>query len=319
MNVTRRQHLSSDVPAWDPQRLVERRCPFCSDDGESFSLRPDGLTVRSCTTCGVFFVSPAPDEAQLRALYAAYSAQLTRRKQPPRRAVLHARPLDDLRIVEIASHVDLDGARVLDVGCGSGTLLKLFETLGARVVGTDLDAGAVRFARDEIGLSTAVLGTLEDLPSTPPFDVVCMFDFIEHPLDPLRQLEQAVARLAPHGLLALWTPNASSARDDETPIAFSVDLEHLQYLSTQTCHWLARRLDLQILHLESVGFPHLNGGRAQHGRNGDDGIAQTIRKLIRSLPGRHVLRALAHGIFRMSIADPRRGTYHLFCLLRKGG
>ena len=319
MIVKRLQQPNTGIPSWDPECLVERCCPFCGDDGAAHCTRPDGLTVRSCATCGAFFVSPAPNEEELRGLYATYSAQHTRRGRPHPRDILHARPWDDFRVVEIASHVGLDGARVLDVGCAWGTLLKRFEKLGAHAAGIDLDPDAVRFAQHEIGLSTATVGTLDDISPGESFDVVCMFDFIEHPLDPLRQIERAVALLAPRGIIAIWTPNASSAHDEQEPVVFNVDLEHLQYLSMQTCQWLARRLDLQILHLESVGFPHLNGIREQHGRSGDHGIIAALRNNARGLPGSHVLRAIGRGVLRMRIPDPRRGTYHLFCIFRKGG
>jgi 2-polyprenyl-3-methyl-5-hydroxy-6-metoxy-1,4-benzoquinol methylase len=317
--MTRHQQLDTRIPSWDPECLVERCCPFCGERGEERCVRADGLTVRSCDTCGAFFVSPAPNESELRTLYATYFAQHRRRGAPNARAVRHARPRDDFRIVEIASHVQLGGRRVLDVGCGWGTLLKRFEKLGARVVGIDLDGQAVRFAQDQIGLSTATAGTLEDVAPDESFDVVCMFDFIEHPLNPLRQLERAVSLLAPGGIIAIWTPNASSALNEEEPIAFRVDHEHMQYLSMQTCLWLARRLDLRTLHLESVGFPNLNGTGAPHGRNGGPGILDSVKNMVRGLPGWHVLRAIGNGVFRSRIPDPRRGTYHLFCIFQKGG
>ncbi len=315
----RLQQLDTRIQSWDPERLADRRCPFCGDDGHECCVRPDGLAVRSCDTCGASFVSPAPTESELSTLYAAYSAQHSRKKHPNPRAVLHARPWDDFRLVEIASHTSLCGTRVLDVGCGSGTLLKRFEKLGAHVVGIDLDPAAVRFARQRIGVSTATVGTLEDVPADELFDVVCMFDFIEHPLDPLRQLERAVALAGPGGIIAIWTPNAPSAPNEDEAVAFRVDFEHMQYLSMQTCQWLARKLDLQVLHIESVGFPHLNGIHASQRRNGRRGIIETVRNAARGLPGWHVLRAIGNRLVSGRIPDPRRGTYHLFCIFRRGG
>jgi 2-polyprenyl-3-methyl-5-hydroxy-6-metoxy-1,4-benzoquinol methylase len=319
MNMEHVQQLDATIPSWQPECLVERSCPFCGDDGHEHCVRPDGLAVRSCDTCGAFFVSPAPNESELRTLYATYSTQHSRKGKPNARAILRARPRDDFRLVEIASHVRLRGKRVLDVGCGWGTLLKRFEKLGADVVGTDLDPAAVRFAREQLGLSAVTVGTLEDVARDELFDVVCMFDFLEHPLDPLRQLEQAVALLAPQGIIAIWTPNASSAPDEQEPVLFKVDLEHMQYVSMQTCQWLARELDLRILHAESVGSPHLNGINASHGRNGKRSILTSLVETARGLPGWHVLRAIGNGIHSGRIPDPRRGTYHLFCILQKDG
>lgn len=318
MNVTREQQLDARIPSWDPECLVERRCPFCGDRGQERAVRPDGFTVRSCDTCGAFFVSPAPNEAEVRTLYATYSAQHCRKETPNARAVLHEKPWDDFRLVEIGSHVSLRGKRVLDVGCRWGTLLKRFEKLGADVVGIDLDPVAVHFAQEQLGVSTATVGTLEDVAPDEAFDLVCMFDFIEHPLNPFRQLEQAVALLAPEGIIAIWTPNGSSAPNEQEPVAFKVDLEHMQYVSMQTCQWLARELDLRIQHMESVGFPHLNGIGAPHGPNGTRRMLTSIRRTAWGLPGWHVLRAIGNSILPARTPDPRRGTYHLFCILQKG-
>jgi SAM-dependent methyltransferase len=41
--------------------------------------------------------------------------------------------------------------RVLDLGCGTGNVLALFERAGCRTVGTDLAAGALRAARGALG------------------------------------------------------------------------------------------------------------------------------------------------------------------------
>jgi len=316
--VRRLHKLDARIPSWDPRGLVERSCPFCGDDGEARFVRPDGLTVKCCDTCGASFVSPAPDENQLRAFYSTYFARHRGRRRPNARAVLNARPWDDFRVVEIASHTGLSGRRVLDVGCGWGTLLRRFQKLGASVVGTDLDPEAVRFAQERIGLPSVKVGTLEELAPQESFDVICMCDFIEHPLDPLQELERAVSLLVPEGIIAIWTPNASSARDDEDPIAFRVDQEHMQYLSTQTCQWLARKLDLSILHIESVGFAGLNGIGTSQRRNGRRGIASSFKRLAPGLPGWHALRTIRERFLPRRTPNPRSGTYHLFCILRKG-
>jgi 2-polyprenyl-3-methyl-5-hydroxy-6-metoxy-1,4-benzoquinol methylase len=314
----RLQQLDTRIPSWDPEHLADRRCPFCGEEGRECCVRPDGLTVRSCSTCGALFVSPAPPESELNALYIDYSAQHSRKAPPNPRAILHARPWDDFRLAELASHLDFPGKRVLDVGCSSGMLLKRFEKLGAHVAGIDLDPTAVRFARERIGISTARVGTLEDLPRHELFDVVCMFDFIEHPLDPLRQLERAADLLAPRGIIAIWTPNAPSTPDEDEAVALRVDFEHMQYMSTRTCQWLAGKLGLQVLHVESVGFPHLNGLTAPQRRNGKHGIVKTIRNAARGLPGWHALRAIAGRLVPGKLPDARRGTYHLFCILQRG-
>jgi 2-polyprenyl-6-hydroxyphenyl methylase/3-demethylubiquinone-9 3-methyltransferase len=76
-----------------------------------------------------------------------------------------------------------DGPRLLDVGCGGGLVAEPFARLGARVVGIDGDAQAVRVARDhaaEIELAVDYrVGAVEDLKDD-QFDVVTALEIIEH-------------------------------------------------------------------------------------------------------------------------------------------
>src|SRR5262245_3354714 len=59
------------------------------------------------------------------------------------------RPLHDinpLRLEWIAQHATLEGARVLDVGCGGGILAEAMAKRGAKVTGIDLSEKALRVA-----------------------------------------------------------------------------------------------------------------------------------------------------------------------------
>ena len=317
MSIKYLQKLDARIPSWNPECLFKRSCPFCGDDGENRFVRPDGLTVKHCDTCGAFFISPAPNESELSSFYKTYFAEHRRKGIPNPRAVLNARPRDDLRVVEIASHGSLDGKRVLDVGCGWGVLLKRFQKLGASVTGIDLDPQAARFARERLGLPAVRVGTLEQMPAERSFDIICMCDFIEHPLSPMKELEQAISLVAPGGILAVWTPNASFSCNGEDSIPFRVDFEHMQYMTTQTCQWLARRLGLEIVHMESVGFPGLGGIDTLTKPNNGFRLVDYIKNAIRSIPGWHLLKTMCETFYTRKMPDPRSGTYHLFYIFRK--
>lgn len=103
----------------------------------------------------------------------------------------------------------LPGGRVLDVGCGDGTIIRSLDEQGWQAEGVDPDEVVVA------GLQTRGVkvsgGTLEDQEfPTSSFDAVTMSHVIEHVHDPRRLLQECRRVLRPEGYLSIVTPNANS-------------------------------------------------------------------------------------------------------------
>jgi SAM-dependent methyltransferase len=99
--------------------------------------------------------------------------------------------------------------RLLEVGCGSGAMLKSMEGLGWRVEGVDFDPLAV----DEAGKKSLLVhvGTLKAQEfSENSFDAIVMSHVIEHVHDPIDLLRGCHRILKPGGFLVVITPNAAS-------------------------------------------------------------------------------------------------------------
>ena len=107
---------------------------------------------------------------------------------------------------ELAGH-----RRVLDLGCGPGTML---GQLGREheSVGMDLSTRQIEYARTTYGANGIRFYT--ELPDEEgPFDAVTLVELIEH-LDPSEvdaTIGQALDRLRPGGRLVVTTPNFHSA------------------------------------------------------------------------------------------------------------
>lgn len=304
------------IPSWNLSALVERLCPFCGSSGTPYCRRPDQLVVRLCGGCGVYFIAPAPSPDQLDAFYAHYNEQHRRLNALSLEVTAHLlarQPHIDVRMREIASHfADTQGLRALDVGFGLGANLVLLRKLGFEVEGIELDTGALAYVQRELGIASVWRSTIEELQDSPQYDVIIMHDLVEHPLEPLSMLRKAATLLRPGGVLSLWTPNATFVERETEPLTFRVDLEHMQYLTLPSCTWIARTLGLDIVHIESIGFPSLKGIDQR------PTTPSALKRALKALPG--VVPLLTRRRLRAELTAQhtmRQGTYHLFCLLRK--
>ncbi len=99
--------------------------------------------------------------------------------------------------------------RMLDVGCGDGSVLKLAQELGWNAEGVDFDAQAVDAARRK-KLSVKLGHLAEQRYPDESFDLVLMSHAIEHVHDPLGTLREIRRVLRVDGTLVVTTPNAAS-------------------------------------------------------------------------------------------------------------
>ncbi len=95
-----------------------------------------------------------------------------------------------------------------EIGCAYGYFLseaaRYFD-----VAGCDISEDAVRYARNTLGLDASCVDYL-DLDSQTTYDVICMWDVIEHLQNPHLYLEKAAAELRPGGTLAFSTGDIGS-------------------------------------------------------------------------------------------------------------
>ena len=122
------------------------------------------------------------------------------------------KPLHDinpLRLEWIAQSARLEGARVLDVGCGGGILAEAMAQRGAQVTGIDLSEKALRVAQlhlHESGLSIDYRkSSAEDLIGE--FDLVTCMELLEHVPDPESMVAACARLVRPGGQVFFSTIN----------------------------------------------------------------------------------------------------------------
>ncbi|MBN1967158.1 MAG: class I SAM-dependent methyltransferase [Anaerolineae bacterium] len=109
-------------------------------------------------------------------------------------------------ISQITRQLD-PGYRVLEVGCGTGNVLRVLEQAcpGGTVVGMDLFAEGLAYAQQRVSC-LLVQGDMHQPPFGVPFDVIGLFDVLEHLPDDHKVLRDLFDMLAPGGRLLLTVP-----------------------------------------------------------------------------------------------------------------
>lgn len=105
-------------------------------------------------------------------------------------------------------HGGIAGRRVLDIGCGGGLFLSKMKEAGADVLGIELSDTRAHYAKTKHGFDV-VKRTIEDKywrEFHGTFDVVTLWDVIEHVNYPLATLRAASDMLKPGGILLIDTP-----------------------------------------------------------------------------------------------------------------
>jgi SAM-dependent methyltransferase len=112
----------------------------------------------------------------------------------------------DRRMGFIQQYADLEGKRVLDVGCGLGMYVRHFREFSDDVYGVDIDAEKV--AEASACFPNIQVSPAERLPfANDFFDVVLSHEVLEHVDDDRQSVAEALRVLRPGGKLVIFVPN----------------------------------------------------------------------------------------------------------------
>jgi SAM-dependent methyltransferase len=201
----------------------------------------------ACDTCGLQFVNPRLRPELILDGYREGTDEVFV-SQAAARERTFARALDDIdALAPTRGHL-------LDVGTAAGSFLHVAEARGWEVSGCEPNVWLCEWGRTTYGLDIRP-GTLSDQRfSDQAFDVVTVWDVLEHASDPRALLTECHRVLKPGGLLVLNCPDSESwiarVMGRRWPMLLTV---HLYYFTRGTLGELLRRVGFDVLRMR----PHI--------------------------------------------------------------
>lgn len=180
-------------------------CNHCQSPAATplFSLR--GYELVRCNACALAYIANPPSAEELKRIYSAESNYHVQLHDPASAAWRGFEELAQKHMGFVRRQIGT--GRVLDVGCSAGHFLAAARAQGFEVEGAEFSADSARVARDHFGL-TVTEGSVHQVAAAPgSFDLVTMFDVIEHVPDPAADIAAVWQLVKPGGWFVLSTPN----------------------------------------------------------------------------------------------------------------
>lgn len=165
--------------------------------------RVDAATYQRCRGCGTVYADPRPADRVLVSRLDEFAPD-TSTDTP---ASLDAMVAGEQWKLDIVRPVAPSG-RLLDVGCGSGAFVAAAARAGYAAEGHDLAPKVAAAAAARWGLPVHT-GELGDLDRARTYEIVTMWDTLEHAVAPGDLLAGVARLLAPGGTLVVLSPHCA--------------------------------------------------------------------------------------------------------------
>jgi len=241
---------------------IKQPCPVCGSEKEEILYEPwvneadpaklygaaSGIPgtqrIVKCTDCEMIFESPRYDAATIVKGYMA-SQEGEHDSQYPMRVYSFYRTLK-----KHAKLLPAPGAKVLDIGTAGGAFLDAAKQYGYNAYGMEPSADLV--ARGKVRGLQIEQGTIESHNfAQGSFDMVCLWDVIEHLPDPKFALVEIRKLLKPDGILLINFPDIGTLQAKIAGKKFWWILSvHLHHFTRKSVRDICSRTGFEAFHFQ---------------------------------------------------------------------
>lgn len=201
----------------NPMDLQTIKCEICGNGqferifcGSDKLLQIDGVfCILKCKDCGLFLLSPKISSEDMEKYYPeeyiCYLEAIEDEKNPLRK--LDRTNALRKRCRQITKRTKEPG-KILDIGCATGIFLNGMKNLGWEVTGIEPNQNAAEYANKRFGIDVFPGYLHETTLSNDLFDVITLWDVLEHVPDANAFMERLFRLLKPGGIIIGTLPNA---------------------------------------------------------------------------------------------------------------
>lgn len=229
-------------------------CPICKSTKlrnkiicKDYLVSKESFAIVECSDCGFLFTNPRPDKDHIADYYKSkdYISHTNKANNLINIIYKTARIFTSREKYKLISQTVKNG-KILDIGCGTGTMLKHCKNKGWDVTGIEPDSNA-RQEAIESGLPN-IYSSLENLNDKDQFDVITLWHVLEHLPDLNDTMSRIKKLLKPEGHLIIALPNANSWDSNkygENWAAYDVP-RHFYHFTKHTFKLLSKKHKLKI-------------------------------------------------------------------------
>jgi 2-polyprenyl-3-methyl-5-hydroxy-6-metoxy-1,4-benzoquinol methylase len=235
--------------------IPNETCPACESANRKAIMHRFGRSIVQCQDCEVGYMDAFP--ANVEDVYSHEGYNDTQETNYLHNVDYRKQRFALERLGIIRRHIakPVSQTRLLDVGCGTGWFLEVAQREGFCVYGLELgkEIAAATSQRLKISVFT---DPLANLPDKEQFDVITLFDVLEHVPDPKTVLSAIRGHLRPGGIALIFCPNLDSVGlsilKDRSSLVMPA--EHLFYFTPRSLRRLIEETPLEVIEFQTKGM-----------------------------------------------------------------
>jgi len=238
--------------------LTDIACPICSSKQSSHVYALVHGAIVKCDSCGVKYVTPRATWEHLKDKIDDWSSQDV--NDDIRLGIAYAPSTQKMYqrfLAMIEQRHQLEGRKMLDVGCSSGAFIQSAVQNNWQAEGLELGEAAANYTRERFNVDVQQTTIADANYADESFDCITISEVIEHLEWPKQDIESLYRWLKPGGTLFITTPNFNSLYQRLHGAHWWVincEDEHIIFYDVDDMHAILERIGFEINKVHFRGF-----------------------------------------------------------------